>query len=81
MLHEKIKNLFSEAVSSVVSNISKYVIHSEKDLTRNKKFPTDKLLPIWYPVVLQVLKLSYLIFLAWLLIHHLLQRLINNVPN
>ena len=44
MLHEKIKNLFSEAVSSVVSNISQYVIHPEKDLTRNKKFPAYKLL-------------------------------------
>ena len=44
MSHEKIKNLFSEAVSSVASNISDYVIHSEKDLTGNKKFPADKLI-------------------------------------
>lgn len=44
MLHEKIKNLFSEAVRSVASDISQYVIHPEKDLTRNKKLPPDKLI-------------------------------------
>ena len=44
MSHEKIKSFFSEAVSSVASDISQYVIHPEKDLTRTKKFPADKLL-------------------------------------
>ncbi len=44
MSHEKIKNLFSEAVRSVASDISQYVIHPEKDLTRNKKLPPDKLI-------------------------------------
>lgn len=44
MSHEKIKNLFSEAVNSVASNISQYVIHPEKDLSRNKKLPADKLI-------------------------------------
>ena len=44
MSHEKIKNLFSEAVRSVASDISSYVIHPEKDLRRNKKLPADKLL-------------------------------------
>ena len=44
MSPEKIKNLFSEVVHSVASNISKYVICPEKDFTRNKKLPADKLL-------------------------------------
>ena len=44
MSHEKIKNLFSEAVSSVASDISQYVIRPEKDLIRNKKLPPDKLI-------------------------------------
>lgn len=44
MPHTKIKNLFSEAVSSVASDISRYTIHPEKDLTRNKKLPADKLI-------------------------------------
>ena len=44
MPHTKIKNLFSQAVCSVTSDISRYTIHPEKDLTRNKKFPSDKLI-------------------------------------
>lgn len=44
MSHEKIKHLFSEAVRSVASDISSYVIHPEKDLRRNRKLPADKLL-------------------------------------
>ena len=44
MSHVTIKNLFSAAVNSVSSDISNYVIHPGKDLTRNKKFPADKLL-------------------------------------
>lgn len=44
MSHEKIKNYFSEAVSSVASDISRYVIHPEKDLSRAKKLPPDRLL-------------------------------------
>lgn len=44
MSHTQIKGLFLEAVNSVVSDISQYTIHPEKDLTRNKKFPADKLL-------------------------------------
>ena len=39
MSHIKIKNLFSEAVTSVASDISGYTIHAKKDLTRNKKAP------------------------------------------
>lgn len=38
MLHDKIKTLFSEAVGSVASNISCYVVNLDKDLTRTKKF-------------------------------------------
>lgn len=44
MSHTKIKKLFSEAVSSVASDISRYTIHPEKDLIRNKKLPPDKLI-------------------------------------
>ena len=33
-----------EAVHSVTSDISQYTIQPEKDFTRNKKFPADKLL-------------------------------------
>lgn len=44
MSHEKIKNLFLEAVGSVASDISLYAIHPEKDFTRNKKLPPDKLI-------------------------------------
>ena len=44
MSHEKIKHLFSEAVNSIVSDISLYAIHPQKDFTRNKKLPPDKLI-------------------------------------
>ena len=44
MSHEKIKNLFMEAVGSVSSEISSYAIHPEKDFTRNKKLSADKLI-------------------------------------
>lgn len=44
MSHEKIKTLFSEAVCSVASDISRYAIHPEKDFSRNKKLPPDKLI-------------------------------------
>lgn len=44
MSHNKIKNLFLEAVSSVSSDISRYTIHPEKALTRSKKFPSDRLI-------------------------------------
>lgn len=44
MLHEKIKLLFSSAVESVVASISDYSVNPEKDFTRRKKFPADKLI-------------------------------------
>lgn len=44
MFHQKIKSLFNSSVASVVSNISDYVINPGKDLTRNKKLPSDKLI-------------------------------------
>lgn len=44
MSHNKIKNLFLSSVNSVTSNISQYVIHPEKDLSRSKKLPSDKLI-------------------------------------
>lgn len=44
MFHEKIKALFSSAVDSVTSSISKYAVHPGKDFTREKKLPPDKLI-------------------------------------
>lgn len=44
MFHEKIKALFSSAVDSVASTISKYSVHPDKDFTRQKKLPPDKLI-------------------------------------
>ena len=44
MSHEKIRSLFSSAVKSVVSSISDSAVNPEKDLTRCKKFPADKLI-------------------------------------
>lgn len=44
MSHENIKILFADAVRSVVSDISRYSIHPEKDFIRNKKLPPDKLI-------------------------------------
>ena len=44
MSHEKIRSLFSSAVQSVVSSIANYAVNPEKDLTRCKKFPADKLI-------------------------------------
>ncbi len=44
MLHTKINNLFLKAVRSVTSDISRHTIHPEKDLTRNRKLPPDKLI-------------------------------------
>ena len=44
MIHEKIKNYFSEAVNSVASDISHYAMNPDKDLTRRKKLPPEKLI-------------------------------------
>lgn len=44
MFHQKIKTLFQSAVCEVSSNISQFTHHPEKDLTRNKKLPPDKLI-------------------------------------
>lgn len=44
MIHDEIKNCFTEAVRSVASNISAYVLNPDKDLTRTKKLPAEKLL-------------------------------------
>ena len=44
MSHNKIKDLFSSAIQSVVSRISDFAAHPGKDFTRRKKFPADKLL-------------------------------------
>lgn len=44
MSHEKIKSFFNSAVNEVASTISQYVHTPDKDLTRNKKLPADKLI-------------------------------------
>ncbi len=44
MFHQKIKALFSSAVSHISSNISQFTLNPDKDLTRNKKLPPDKLI-------------------------------------
>ncbi len=44
MFHQTIKSLFASSVDSVVSNISEYTVNPQKDLTRNKKLPADKLI-------------------------------------
>lgn len=44
MIHDKIKKCFAEAVRSVASNISAYVLNPDKDLTRTKKLPAQKLI-------------------------------------
>ena len=44
MSHDKIKDLFSSAIQSVVSRIPDFAVHPGKDFTRRKKFPADKLL-------------------------------------
>jgi len=44
MFHKKIKSLFYSAVDSVVSDISRYTINPDKDLTRCRKLPPDRLI-------------------------------------
>ncbi len=44
MFHVKIKSLFLSSIQSVVSTISDFAVHPDKDFTRRKKFPADKLL-------------------------------------
>ena len=44
MFHDKIKSIFTSAVESVVSSISDFAVHPEKDFTRNKKFPAGTLI-------------------------------------
>ena len=44
MFAQNIKTIFSRSISTVVHNISQYTLHPEKDLTRSKKIPADKLI-------------------------------------
>lgn len=44
MLHDKIKNIFKNSVSTVVSNISQYVVNPTADFTREKKLPPNKVI-------------------------------------
>ena len=45
MFHEKIKALFSSAVHSVSSAISKFTVNPDSDMTRDRKLPAEKLIP------------------------------------
>ena len=49
MSHGKIKSFFTSAVEAVASSISDFAVHPEKDFTRHKKFPADKLLTFLVP--------------------------------
>lgn len=44
MFHQKIKSLYASSVSSIVLDISQYTVNPDRDLTRNKKLPADKLI-------------------------------------
>jgi hypothetical protein len=44
MFHQKIKSLFMSSVDSITSDISRYTVNPNKDLTRTKKLPPDKLI-------------------------------------
>lgn len=44
MTHKSIKNLFSDAVNHVASNISSYVVNPDKDLIRNRKLGAANLI-------------------------------------
>lgn len=44
MTHKSIKNLFSDAVNHVASNVSDYVINPDKDLIRNRKLGAANLI-------------------------------------
>lgn len=44
MFHKKIKSLYASSVASIVSDISQYTVNPERDLSRNKKLPADKLI-------------------------------------
>jgi len=44
MFHQKIKSLYASSVASIVSDISQYTVNPERDLSRNKKLPADKLI-------------------------------------
>ena len=44
MFHQTIKSFFASSVASIVSDISQYTVNPERDLSRNKKLPADKLI-------------------------------------
>lgn len=44
MFQDKIKSLFSSSIQAVVSRISDFAVHPEKDFTHREKFPADILL-------------------------------------
>ena len=44
MFHQTIKSFFTSSVASIVSDISQYTVNPEKDLSRNKKLPANKLI-------------------------------------
>lgn len=44
MFHEKIKSFFSSAVANVVLDMSQYTYNPDKEFTRSRKIPPDKLI-------------------------------------
>jgi len=44
MLHEKTKSLFYSVVNSIASTASQYTVNPDKDMTRCRKLPPDKLI-------------------------------------
>ena len=44
MFQDKIKSLFSSSIQAVVSRISDFAVHPEKDFTHREKFVADILL-------------------------------------
>lgn len=45
MNHDEVKSLFFSAVHSTAASISDYAVNPDKDFTRNRKLPPEKLIP------------------------------------
>ena len=81
MIHDDIKDCFAEAVRSVASNISAYVLNPDKDLTRAKKSRLTSCSLLWSPAVLPAQNLNCSIFSTWMRNHRLLPPLTSSGQN
>lgn len=81
MFHDNIKSIFSSAVQSVVSKILDFAVCPEKDFTRRKKFPADKLLAFLVAEGSFSTKKELLDFFDMDATSHRILLLINNAPN